>query len=105
MEPMLILIGFFILAAILNNKELSANDASDKNEGTFMYIAISAIFLILCGVGFLFPNSRHITPNFSFMIPGYIFLAAVPIFAKGPMKVMANVGVIAIFSYLMILSY
>ncbi len=102
MEPALLILGLFLLVAIVKNKELSDND---DNEAVFTFLSISVIFLIFGGIGFLLPSAKSTFPNFSFLIPIYVFMAAIATATRGRRAVIATVALIAVFTFIIMGSF
>ena len=107
MDPLAIILGLFILAALIKNKELSGDKdkVSQENKEIFDYLIIFVFILILGGLGFLF-GSRFETPaNASLLVPLYVMMIPFAIFAKGPSKVIIKAGMISIFIFIVLFAY
>lgn len=100
MEPMLVLMGLFILVAVVRNKELSEN----KEALGFMTMVI--LLLILPGIGFLFPASTSLFPNYSFVLFFLAMSAAITISAEsGPIRVITRVAWVSVLVYIIFGSF
>jgi len=102
MELLLVFIGLFLFGAIISNKELTKNK---DNEDALNYLTISALFLILPGLGFLLPSSQALFPDYSFLIPIYVFMAAFGVISKGKGRVISTIALVVVFTYLVMGSY
>ena len=105
MEPLAIVIGLFILVAILKNKELSGDNATQVNKDIFDYLGVFVIILILAGLGFLWKTPMATHPSMSLLLPAYIIMIPFAAFAKGPSKVIAKVATISILVFVIMGSF
>lgn len=93
-----VLVGLFLLAAIVKNKDLS--DKKRGNEDVFTYMTIFVIFLVLGGLGFLMKNRTAVVPNMALLIPFQICLATVAVSTKGTVKLVALIGALSTLVYI-----
>jgi hypothetical protein len=105
MDLAMIILGLFLLAAIIKNKDLSDAEEDSTNDGVFTFLSIFVLFMVFGGLGFLLPNSMYSRPNYSFLVPTYIFMVALPMFMKGNAKIVARVAAISVFVYVIMGSY
>ncbi len=97
MDLMLVVVGLFILAAILKNEELRD---LDKNREKFGFLAGPvALFLILGGLGFIMPSSMANFPHYSFLLFFVGALAVISATTEGRVKVISRVGWAAVLSF------
>ncbi len=99
MEPMLVLIGLFLLVAMLQNKDLSE---SKENKEVFTFLSFLVILLVLCGIGFIMPSSMSIRPNTSFLILFLPMCAITTAYSNGNIKVFSRIAWVAILYFIML---
>lgn len=97
MELALVIIGLFIVAAI------TRDDDMDSERQTLL--AGASLYLILAGLGFLFPSSTALFPNYSFLILFFVGCASMSINSNGPARVITRVGWAAILSFIILGSF
>lgn len=102
MELALVLVGLFILAAMLKNKDLSENE---DNEGVRNFLVITVLFLVLGGLGFLLPPAAGTFPNMSYLVPIYVFVAGIASVGEGRVRVIATVATVALLSFVILGSF
>jgi hypothetical protein len=105
MDPLAIIIGLFILAAIVRNKELSGDDASEENKEVFTYLGVLVLILVLAGLGFLFGARHSNRTDASLLLPVFLFMVPVSIFAKGPMKPVATAACLSVLVFIIMGSF
>jgi hypothetical protein len=102
MELALFSLGFFLLAAILRNKDLSENkDHKDR----FTFLAAIAMFLIFSSIGFLYPNSMYLVPNYGFLLMFFLFFAAITVSSLGPVKVFSRIAWLSVLVFIIMGSF
>ncbi len=104
-DPLSLFIGFFLLIAILRNKELSKQEKNGDYNDVFIFFTIFVLFLVLGGLNFLLPSRIGAVPNQSFLIPFQICLAAVAVSTKGQMKMISLTATLAVFAYILLGSF
>jgi len=102
MEPMLVIVGLFILAAIVKNKDLSEGE---ENKDVFGFLTGTVLFLTLGGLGFLFPASTSTFPNYSFLIFFMAGSAAITATSNDRSKVLSRIMWLSIVSFIIMGSF
>ena len=102
MDLMLVIIGLFILAAIVKNKDLSDNE---ENKDVFGFLTGTVLFLTLGGLGFLFPASTSVFPNHSFLLFFLAGSAAITAASKDRSKVMSRILWVAVLTFIIMGSF
>ncbi len=101
MEPMLILLGLFLVAAIWRNKELS-DDPEGKNTGVFTFFVIMSILLICRGAGFVLPLANTNNTGLFPLVPALVVFAAIRSTANGPVKMYATIGGLSVLCFMIL---
>jgi hypothetical protein len=105
MDPLAIIIGLFILAAIINNKELSDKDAPEGNKEVRDYLLIFVVVLVLSGLGLFFGTRFENYANASLLVPLYILMIPLSIYSTGTTKVIIRVAAISILVFVILGAY
>jgi hypothetical protein len=104
-DPLSLFIGFFLLVAIVRNKELSKEDKDGDYNDVFIFFSIFVLFLVLGGLNFLLPSRMGSVPNQSFLLPFQICLATVAVTTKGQIKMISLTATLAVFAYILLGSF
>jgi hypothetical protein len=105
MDLIALIIGLFILAAIVRNKELSGDDATEQNKEIYTYFAVFVVILVLAGLGFLWKIRLETIPNMSLILPVYILMIPFTAFVKGPTKIIIKVATLSLLVYVIMWAY
>jgi len=97
-----VVIGLFIFAAIIGNKELTRKE---ENKEKLSFLTLVVLLLILGGLGFIFPASTSNNPNHAFLMFFVGGSAAVSLSSKGIPKVISRIAWVARLSYVILGSF
>ncbi len=95
------IIGLFILAAVVKNKDFEKEEFKEKRN----FLTISTLFLILGGIGFLFPPSTHIFPNQSLLVFFLAGCAAMTIGSEGPGMLLTRIAWVTLLTFVIMGSF
>lgn len=102
MELLLVIIGLFIFAAVLRNKELTKKE---ENQEELAFLTVTILMLILGGLGFLFPASTYNNPSSASLFLFLAGTAAMTISSTGIPKIISRVAWVAILAFIILGSF
>jgi low temperature requirement protein LtrA len=97
----ILIIGLFMLAAFVRNKDLSDKEG---NEDVFTFLAGGALFLILGGLEFIVPASRNL-PSYSLLILVLSGFGAIGVMAKGRTRVISTIAWTSVLAFIILGSF
>lgn len=95
----MIMLGLFLLVAIVHNKELSEKE---ENKSVFTFLGLLALLLVLGGLNFIIPAQIFPRAGSGLLMFSLIGLTATYSVCKGQVKVISLVGIMAIISFIML---
>jgi len=102
MEVLLVIIGLFIFAAVLKNKDISRKV---ENQELCAYMVMVILMLILGGLGFIFPASTTNRPNQASLLIFLAGCAAMSLSSTGLPKIISRVAWAGILAFIILGSF
>jgi hypothetical protein len=96
-DMLAVLIGLFLLVAIVRNKDISKKKA---NADMLTLFAILILFLVLGGLGFLLSGRARMAPNFAYPIGFAMMFSAVAAGTKGQINLLSKIAAISTLAYI-----
>lgn len=105
MDLLFILLGLFLVGAVASNKDIGGKKANGQSKDIGDTIAINGLWAFMAGLGFIIPTLGWASMSYNLLIPIYLFIATVLVFAKGPLLVIGKVAIFGMITFIIMGSY
>lgn len=102
MDLALVIIGLFLIAAYLKNKDLSEKE---ENKEMFAFLFMGGFWLLLGGLGFIMKSSMANVPSASFLMMFVVVAAAATICTTGTPKIISRVAWVSVLAFIILGSF
>lgn len=105
MDALIVIIGLFVFFAIYNNKDIREKNKEGEDNDIYTWFAVTFVFIVLGGLGFLLPTPSGSHPNYAFLLPIFVGFVTISAVSKGYSKVFAVIALASVFIFIIMGSF